>query len=364
MRKVSVLLLVLFLCFPIQAKNKILANNPLQMQEPIRGIYVNPSNTKGPQFHKLLLLVKNTELNAMVVDIKDDFGHLSFTPSINSPYHNVSRPYITNPKTFIHTLEENNIYPIARIVVFKDNVLANKNPSLTFRTVSGVWKNSRGDSFTNPFLKEVWDYNIGMAIEAANIGFKEIQFDYVRFPEKFEKIEGQLNYGKTNFHSTAGSERAAAVTEFVKYACEKIKPFNVKVSVDVFGNATVIPEASGIGQNFSNIAQHIDVISAMIYPSHWTTIFGIQKPDLQPYLLVREYAKVENNRLQKLVNPPTSRPWLQDFTAAWLGKGNYKIYEKKEVEDQIRALHSQGINEYLLWNANNTYTPNVDYTPY
>ena len=102
----------------------------------------------------------------------------------------------------------------------------------------------------------------------------------------------------------------------------------------------------------------------MIYPSHWTSIFGIPKPDLAPYQLVKEYAKVENSRIKKLANPPTSRPWLQDFTASWLGKGNYKVYGKTEIEDQIRALHSQGIDDYLLWNANNTYTPNVDYTPY
>jgi hypothetical protein len=203
-----------------------------------------------------------------------------------------------------------------------------------------------------------------MAIEAATSGFKEIQFDYVRFPEKFETFESQLSYSKGSFVTDNCRERVNAITAFVKYARERLQPYHVKMSVDTFGNATVIPEARGIGQNFSNIAQHVDVISAMIYPSHWTTIFGIEKPDLQPFRLVKEYAKVENSRLRKLVNPPISRPWLQDFTATWLGPGNYKNYEKKEIEDQIRALHSQGINEFLLWNAENKYTSNVDYTPY
>ena len=197
-------------------------------------------------------------------------------------------------------------------------------------------------------------------LEAVKLGFKEIQFDYVRFPEKFEKIENGLIYDKTTFQAN----RVTAVSEFVKYAKEKLTPHNVKVSVDIFGNATVIPEASGIGQNFTNIAQNVDVISAMIYPSHWTAIFGIQKPDLEPYRLVEAYAKVENERLKKITNPPISRPWLQDFTASYLGEGNYKVYGKKEIEDQIRALHSQGINEFLLWNATNNYTPNVDYTPF
>jgi hypothetical protein len=332
--------------------------------EPIRGIYVTASSTKEPKFNQLLSLVKQTELNAMVIDIKDDNGNLTFVPPKNSPYFSIGHPYIQNPSKLIQTLDKNKIYPIARIVVFKDSVLAKENPHLSFKTTKGVWKNGRGDSFTNPFLKEVWDYNIGIAILAAKMGFKEIQFDYVRFPEKFESFEGQLTYSKGSNYTNTGRERVEAVTEFVKYASLKLKPYNVKMSVDTFGNATVIPEARGIGQNFSHIAQHVDVISAMIYPSHWTAIFGIKKPDLQPYQLVKEYAKIENDRLKKLTNPPTSRPWIQDFTATWLGDGNFKVYGKKEIEDQIRGLHSQGINEFLIWNSRNIYTSNVDYTPF
>ncbi|MDM5328421.1 putative glycoside hydrolase [Neobacillus sp. CF12] len=358
MRKYLLTLFVILLTFSLPFHQIVLASKPFP--EPIRGIYVNAPNTNKPLFNQLLSLVNKTDLNAMVIDIKDDQGYLTFIPSKNSPYYPVSRPYIKNPSSLMNTLKVNKIYSIARIVVFKDNVLANKNPSLSFRNTNGLWKNGRGDSFTNPFLKEVWDYNIGMAIEAVKLGFKEIQFDYVRFPEKFEKVENQLIYDKSAFQGN----RVSAVSEFVRYAKEKLKPYNVKVSVDVFGNATVIPEASGIGQNFTKIAQNVDVISAMIYPSHWTSIFGIHKPDLQPYHLVEGYAKVENVRLRQITNPPISRPWLQDFTASWLGTGNYKVYGKKEVEDQIRALHAQGINEYLLWNATNNYTANVDYTPF
>ena len=355
MKKVITLLVLMFTCF---SDHSVLASSQ-QQKEPIRGIYVKASNTNGPQFNKLLNLVDQTDLNAMVIDIKDDHGNLTFIPEKNSPYYAASQPYIKNPKELIQTLKKHQIYPIARIVVFKDNVLAQAHPDWSFQTSKGIWKNSRGDSFTNPFRTEVWDYNIGMAIEAVNLGFKEIQFDYVRFPEKFETIEKPLSYmGKKE-----GSNRVAAVTSFVQYAKEKLYPYKVKMSVDTFGNATVIPEASGIGQNFSKIAEQVDVISAMIYPSHWNGNFGIAKPDLEPYRLVEEYAKVEKARLRLLASPPTSRPWLQDFTATWLGKGNYKVYGKQEIEDQIRALHAQGIQEFLLWNAANNYTANVDYTP-
>ncbi|GHH96865.1 putative glycoside hydrolase [Neobacillus kokaensis] len=354
-------LFILFvLMFVFTITNIRAHGNVLEDKIPVRGIYVQASNTQGPKFNQLLALVNQSDLNAMVIDIKDDHGTLTFQPANNSPYYDISRPYIKDPAKLIQTLNQHNIYPIARIVVFKDNVLAKSNPDWSFKTPKGIWKNGRGDSFTNPFVKQVWDYNIGIAIEAANMGFKEIQFDYVRFPEKFETFETSLTYtGQTKERS-----RVSAVTEFVKTAHERLKPYGVKMSVDIFGNATVIPEARGIGQNFAEISQHVDVISAMIYPSHWTSIFGIKKPDLEPYRLISEYAKVEKDRLKKLTAPPISRPWLQDFTASYLGKGNYQVYGKKEIEDQIRALHSQGINEFLLWNAENNYTPNVNYKPY
>jgi hypothetical protein len=366
MKKVSILIILLITCYFLLPQKQLFATNQsTQIDQPVRGIYVTASSTREPQFSRLLNLINKTDLNAMVIDIKDDFGHLTFLPSKSSPYQSVSHPYIKDPKKLMQTLNANQVYPIARIVVFKDNVIPKTKPNWSFKTNKGIWKNNKGDSFTNPFLKEVWDHNVGIAIEAAKIGFKEIQFDYVRFPEKFETFESKLTYSKGHYQgSNHERERVIAVTDFVKYACEKLKPYNVKVSVDTFGNATVIPEARGIGQNFSLIAEQVDVISAMIYPSHWTSIFGIQKPDLQPYRLVREYAKVENNRLAKLTNRPTSRPWLQDFNATWLGTGNYKNYGKKEIEDQIRGLHSQGIDEFLLWNAGNKYTSNVDYTPY
>ena len=157
--------------------------------------------------------------------------------------------------------------------------------------------------------------------------------------------------------------RVDAVTDFVAYAHEQLEPYDVEVSVDIFGYSATLPEAPGIGQNFSKISENVDVISSMIYPSHWTSYFGIAKPDLEPYKLVAEYAKVENAKLGELEDPPVSRPWLQDFTASYLGAGNYLNYGKAEVEAQIKALNDNGIDEFLLWNAGNTYSPGVDYTP-
>lgn len=363
-KRVLLLSIVLFAFFLGKSKENIYAIYHNTIQQPVRGIYVKASNTNGPKFDQLLTLVNQSELNTVVIDIKDDEGQLTYIPPKNSPYYSISRPYITNPIALIQTLKTNSIYPIARIVAFKDNLLANKNPDWSFRTAQGLWRNPKGDAFLNPLLKEAWDYNIGIAIEAAKLGFAEIQFDYVRFPEKFETLESSLFYKKVNFSNDISRNRVVAITEFVKYARQQLKPYHVNVSVDIFGNTTVIDEARGIGQSFPEIAENVDVISAMIYPSHWSKHFGIEKPDLEPYQLVKGYSKLEKSRLEALKQPPISRPWLQDFTATWLGPGNFKVYGKKEIEDQIRALHSEGVHEFLLWNSRNDYTPNVDYTPF
>lgn len=335
--------------------------------DAVRGIYVTGNSAGGDRFLSLVDFVEKTELNAMVIDIKEDHGYLTYKPDENSPYYGISQNFIQDISEMMSVLEEKEIYPIARIVVFKDSVLAEAKPELSFKTSDGeVWKNSRNEAFVNPFLKEVWDYNIDIAEKAAQLGFQEIQFDYVRFPEGFERRDADLQYGMGEYEEIDEDnvqKRVTAVTDFVAYAKQRLEPYDVDVSVDIFGYAATIKEAPGIGQNFTKISENVDVISSMIYPSHWTSYFGINKPDLHPYELVNEYAKVENEVLGKLENPPVSRPWLQDFTASYLGEGNYMRYGKEEVEAQIRALHDNGIEEFLLWNAGNNYTKGVNYTP-
>jgi len=334
--------------------------------DAVRGIYVTGHSAGGAKFNKLVDLLETTDLNAMVIDLKDDFGNITYMPEDDSPLKelNIGKPYISNPNEMMKVLEEKKIYPIGRIVVFKDSVLAEMRPELSFLDNGAVWENRRGEAFVNPFMKEVWEHNVEIAIEAAKMGFKEIQFDYVRFPEGFENRDDTLKF---EYEDYAQSEldpiqrRVEAITDFVAYARERLKPYGVEVSVDIFGYAATLKEAPGIGQNFSKISENVDVISSMIYPSHWTSYFGIAKPDLEPYRLVAEYAKVENEVLEALENKPVSRPWIQDFTASWLGTGNYLRYGKPEVEAQIKGLKDNGIDEYLLWNAGNTYSKGVNY---
>ncbi len=336
--------------------------------DAVRGIYVTGPSAGGSRFERLLKLVDETDLNAMVIDVKEDHGNLTFKPEEGSPYEDIAVNYINDPRAMLEVLEEKGIYPIARIVVFKDSVLAKSRPELSFKENGNVWVNRKGEAFVNPYMKEVWEYNVDIAKKAAELGFKEVQFDYVRFPEGFERYADQLEFGTgdySDFEHGGVKRRVEAVTDFVKYAKEELDYYDVDVSVDIFGYAADVVETPGIGQNFLKISENVDVISSMIYPSHWTNnYFGIPFPDKEPYRLVTEYAKVENELLAQLEDRrPISRPWIQDFDAPWLYSGATFRYGKAEVEAQIKALNENGINEFLLWNPGNTYTENVDYTP-
>ncbi|ADH99056.1 putative glycoside hydrolase [Salisediminibacterium selenitireducens] len=332
--------------------------------DAVRGVFVTGHSAGGARMESLLDLLDNTALNSMVIDVKDDDGYLTYRPDEDDEYYDISQNMIKDTEELMSTLEEREIYPIARIVVFKDTVLAEKRPDLSFTQNGEVWKNRRGEAFVNPFMKEVWEYNVEIAKRAAEMGFQDIQFDYVRFPEGFETRDEDLDYDVEDYMDSPGDNiqrRVDAVTDFVAYAREELEPYDVDVSVDIFGYAATIEQTPGIGQNFSRISENVDVISSMIYPSHWGPYFGIDKPDLYPYELIDAYSQVENEVLGALDNPPVSRPWIQDFTASYLGAGNYLNYGRSEVEAQIQALYDNDIHEFLLWNAGNRYTENVDY---
>ncbi|WP_018921502.1 putative glycoside hydrolase [Salsuginibacillus kocurii] len=333
--------------------------------DAVRGIFVTGHSAGGSKFDELVELTNETDLNAMVIDIKEDEGYITFRPDEDDPYYDMSQNMISDPEEMMETLEENEIYPIARIVAFKDTLLAEEKPEWSFTDNGEVWKNSRGEAFVNPLMEEVWEYNIEVAKKAAEMGFEDIQFDYVRFPEGFETRDEDLDYSRGNYEEEEDNVRARvnAINDFLAEAKEELEPYDVDVSADIFGYTATLEEAPGIGQNFAEMAEEVDVISSMPYPSHWTAHFGYDNPDLHPYEVTKEYAKLENEILEEADDPPTSRPWLQDFTAPYLGEGNYREYGAEEVEKQIRAFNEEGVDEFLLWNASNNYSEGVDYTP-
>lgn len=342
-------------------------SNVAYPNDGVKGIYVTANSTKGEKFEELTNFIDQTDLNAMVIDVKDDNGNITINFNTGDKLIDNNSINIVDAKPLLKKMGKKNIYPIARIVTFKDTKLAEKHPEWSFKNPDGsVWENGGGDKFVNPFMKEVWKYNIDISKQAAKAGFKDIQYDYVRFPEEFEGVEKNLTYNKEDYKDSKLNEvdqRVDTITQFLRTARHELTDYDVKVSADVFGYAAMVEEAPGIGQSFQKISKNVDAISSMIYPSHWSSgDFGIKSPDLEPYNTIDQYLDKETAILNELgKDKPKSRPWLQDFTASYLGAGNYKVYDKQAIEEQIQSLADHGINEFLLWNAPNDYTQGINY---
>lgn len=338
-------------------------------KDGVKGIYVTSNSTQGKKMDELVKFIKDSNLNTMVIDVKDDTGNITMKLNTGNKQVDKNTLDIVDGKKLLKKLHDNNIYPIARIVTFKDTKLANEHPEWTFRNSDGsVWTNGKGDSFVNPFMKEVWKYDIDVAKAAAKAGFQDIQFDYVRFPEGFENQADSLTYNKGEYKNSkmsSGDQRVDTITKFLEYANKELKPMGVNVSADVFGYSALVENAPGIGQSFPKISKNVDAISSMIYPSHWSNgDFGLQAPDTEPYKTVNRYIQKENSLLDTLgKDKPISRPWIQDFTASYLGAGNYIDYDAKAISEEVQALKDNGVNEFLLWNAGNDYTEGVNYNP-
>ncbi|PKI13402.1 GTP-binding protein [Staphylococcus shinii] len=345
------------------------SNDVKYPKDGVRGIYVSADATNGEKFKELTKFIDESDLNAMVIDVKDDSGNVTINFNTGNKEIDKHTLDIVDAKPLLNKMKEKDIYPIARIVTFKDKNLAESHPEWSFKQTDGsVWESDGGDKFVNPFVKDVWKYNINVSKEAAKAGFRDIQYDYVRFPEAFENVESNLTYDKGDYKNSELSDvdqRVDTITQFLKTARKELKPYGAEISADVFGYAAMVEEAPGIGQSFPKIAENTDAISSMIYPSHWSSgDFGLEAPDKEPYEAVDHYLDKETSVLNKLGDKkPKSRPWLQDFTARYLGEGKYIEYDSKAVEAQIQALKDHGIKEYLLWNAANDYTQGVDYTP-
>ncbi|WP_049419082.1 putative glycoside hydrolase [Staphylococcus hominis] len=338
-------------------------------KDGVKGIYVTSNSTQGKKMDELVKFIKDSNLNTMVIDVKDDTGNITMKLNTGNKQVDKNTLDIVDGKKLLKKLHDNNIYPIARIVTFKDTKLANEHPEWTFKNSDGsVWTNGKGDSFVNPFMKEVWKYDIDVAKAAAKAGFQDIQFDYVRFPEGFENQADSLTYNKgeyKNSQMSSDDQRVDTITKFLEYANKELKPMGVNVSADVFGYSALVENAPGIGQSFPKISKNVDAISSMIYPSHWSNgDFGLQAPDTEPYKTVNRYIQKENSLLDTLgKDKPISRPWIQDFTASYLGAGNYIDYDTRAISEEVQALKDNGVNEFLLWNAGNDYTEGVNYNP-
>lgn len=320
----------------------------------VKGIYVTASKANST-IDDLISLVDKTELNTMVIDVKDDEGRITFLMDDQMAKEiKATKAYISDIDGLIKKLKEKNIYLIARVVAFKDPLLAKEKPELALKKKDGtLFLDKDGLAWVNPYKKEVWDYLVGVATQCAEVGFDEVNFDYIRFST--DSSMKQVDFGEEALNKT----KIETITEFVKYACTKLRAKKIFVSADVYGaiiNSSV--DAKIVGQSYLEMSRYLDYICPMIYPSHYGNgSYGIDYPDTQPYELIMGALGSSKNVLKGISegeHKAVVRPWLQDFTASWLK--HYIKYGGKEVREQIEAVYDSGYEEWLLWNGAMNYT--------
>jgi len=293
-----------------------------------------------------LQLLQETELNAFVVDVKGDRGMIPYRSGIPLATEVGAQRIITvkDMGGLIKSLREKGIYTIARIVVFKDNLLALKRPDLATKSQHGeIWRDRENLAWVDPFKKEVWDYNIEIAIEAAQYGFDEIQFDYVRFPDA---SPSQFSMPNTK------ENRVKAISGFLMEAKKRLLPYNVFLSADIFGYVCWNLNDTNIGQTLEDVASHVDYLSPMLYPSGFQYgIPGYRIPVTNPYEIVYLTLK----RAQERTHLPAVRfrPWLQAFRDYAFDK---RYFNDKEMRDQINGVEKFGSHGWMLWNPQNIYS--------
>ncbi|NLM52806.1 MAG: putative glycoside hydrolase [Firmicutes bacterium] len=319
-----------------------------------KGIYLTGHTAANPKrLQELLTLVDETELNAMVIDVKNDHGLMTYYSEIEIVKEvNANKGVVIKDiDALMAKLKEHDVYPIARIVVFRDPHLPEVRQEWAIqRRGGGLWRDRSGFAWVNPYDKNVWDYNIAIAKEAALKGFREIQFDYVRFPENAKRVDREAE-----FPHAQGRAKDEVIQEFLAYAKAQLEEYNVHVSADVFGViATARNDADGIGQTWEKISPVVDIICPMVYPSHYGPgYFGYKVPDANPDGVINRALTDAIKRNAVLAEPAVIRPWLQSFTATWV-KGHIP-YGPKEVRRQIEAALALGIDEFLIWNPGNRY---------
>lgn len=319
----------------------------------VKGIYMTGYTvTDKNKFESLIELIDDTELNAVVIDVKSDEGMVLYQSDLEDVRFSGAnnKIMINDIDAVLDYLNDKNIYTIARVVTFKDNKAASKFPNLAVKTSSGtIWRDRNGQAWLNPYNRESWDYVLDIAEEAIIKGFKEIQFDYVRFP-----TDGNLK--AINYGASQGKGKAQTIGDFLKYSRIRLTNMGAVVSADVFGLVTTAEDDMNIGQQLEYLADSVDIISPMVYPSHYAKgSYGVSEPDFEPYKIVnfsmrRAKERLDNNSksIAKL------RPWLQDFSATYLP--SYKKYGPAEIRAQIKASYDAGVKEWILWNAANRYT--------
>jgi len=294
-----------------------------------------------------LALARRGAVNALVMDIKGDSGLIPYPSAVKLAQQDGARRITTIPDlaAFVRMLHAQGIYAIARIVTFKDNALASIRPDLAIHTSDGeLFRDREAMAWTDPFQPEVCDYDIAIAVEAAQAGFDEIQFDYLRFPDASQTLQFA--------QPVSAASRVGAIAAFLAGARRQLLPYNVYVAADIFGYVCWNRNDTGIGQSLEVIAANTDYISPMLYPSGFQYgIPGDPNPVAHAYDIV--YRSLRQAQLRLNIPPQRFRPWLQAFTDYAF---DHRPFGAAEIAEQTRAAADFGSDGWMLWNPRNDYS--------
>ncbi len=314
----------------------------IERATPIRAVYMPWGLTGHPgEVERFINLVERTELNAIVIDVKADSGDTIYPSQVPLAREAGVRPHVRDLKAFAQQFTDRGIKIIARIVVYKDSRIPLIRPEWAVQNPDGTpWQDSIRSMWVDPHQRDMWEYVVDISIEAARAGFWEIQYDYVRFP-----TDG--NVRAAVFPHADGSHKQEVIRDFLAYASERLEPYEVVVSADVFGLVPTFSDDMGIGQHWETLAEILDVLSPMAYPSHYGRgNYGLEDPNSQPYLTV--FYTMSDALRRAAPDTVITRPWLQAFS--W---GH--PYGPQEVRAQIRAVYDAGAEGWMLWNAMGRY---------
>jgi hypothetical protein len=321
--------------------------------DTLRGLYVSRWAALGRKLPELIRVANRTEVNALVIDVKDDRGFVLYKSRVplareigsdTADGHILSRSKL---RARLDTMIAHGIYPIARIVVAKDPILARKRLDLAIKRKSDLkpWLDKKGNPWLDPHQRAVWQYAADLAREAYDLGFSEAQFDYVRFPDE-KRLVSETVYPLAN-----GRTRDQVIREQLGFLREQLKPLGMRVTADVFGYTATDTTEMGIGQRWEMFIDQMDVVLPMVYPSHFArNSYQIAHPNAHPYETLDHAFKDMIARSAPFSNAAKIIPWYQDFT---LGPPRYRA---PQIRAQKQAGYDNGFQSWILWNPKSNYT--------
>lgn len=297
---------------------------------------------------QIISIADQTEVNSLVIDIKDSTGKISF--KVDSPdliQEDSVEERIPDIYSLIELLHSKDIYVIGRIAVFQDPHFIKSHPNDAVKTSSNKeqnWTDRNGLSWIDASSKDAWDYALAIARESYDKGFDEINFDYIRFPS-----DGNMK--DIYFPLSDGQNKTDVMRSFYEYVNQNLRPEGIPISADLFGMTATNTDDLGIGQILEDALRNFDFVAPMVYPSHFPPKWnGYPKPATEPYRVIKYSMASAVSKANAIGEPILKlRPWLQDFN---LGA----TYTKDMVRDQIKATYDVGLNSWMMWDAANTYT--------